>query len=36
MVFSMSEKEFATRLTVDGKVINRVEETKLVGVWLNT
>ena len=36
MVFSRSEKEFATRLTLDGNTIDRVEETKLVGVWLTT
>ena len=36
MVFSRSETEFATRLTVNGKTIDRIEETKLVGVWLTT
>ena len=36
MVFSRSETEFATRLTLDGDTIDRIEETKLVGVWLTT
>ena len=36
MVFSRSEKEFATRLCINGETLNRVEETKLVGVWLTT
>ena len=36
MVFSRSEKEFATRLTMNGRTIDRVEETKLVGVWVTT
>ena len=36
MVFSRSEKEFATRLTVKGQTLERIEETKLVGVWLTT
>ena len=36
MVFSRSEKEFATRLTVKGATLERIEETKLVGVWLTT
>ena len=26
----------ATRLALNGKTINRIEETKLVGVWLTT
>ena len=36
MVFSRSEKEFATRLTINGRTIDRVEETKLVGMWVTT
>ena len=36
MVFSRSETEFATRLSLNGKTIDRIEETKLVGVWLTT
>ena len=36
MVFSRSEKEFATRLSINGETLNRIEETKLVGVWLTT
>ena len=36
MVFSKSEKEFATRLSMNGKTLDRVEETKLVGMWVTT
>lgn len=36
MVFSRSETEFATRLSIDGDTIDRIEEVKLVGVWLTT
>ena len=36
MVFSRSETEIATRLTVNSKTIDRIEEIKLVGVWLTT
>ena len=36
MVFSRSETEVATRLRVNNKTIDRIEETKLVGVWLDT
>ena len=36
MVFSRSEIEMATRLTLNGKTLERIEETKLVGVWLTT
>ena len=36
MVFSRSETEMATRLTLNGKTLERIEETKLVGVWLTT
>ena len=36
MVFSRSNTEFATRLKMNNKVIDRIEETKLVGVWVTT
>ena len=36
MVFSRSETEFATRLVIKGNTVDRVEESKLVGVWLTT
>ena len=36
MVFSRSDTEFATRLSIQGETIERIEETKLVGVWLTT
>ena len=36
MVFSRSGTEFATRLSVKGETIDRIEETKVVGVWLTT
>jgi hypothetical protein len=36
MVFSRSETEIATRMTVNSKTIDRIEEIKLVGVWLTT
>ena len=36
MVFSRSETEVATRLTLNGNTINRIEEIKLVGVWITT
>ena len=36
MVFSRSDTEFATRLSLNGKTLDRIEETKLVGVWLTT
>jgi hypothetical protein len=36
IVFSRSETEFATRLTLNNKTIDRIEEIKLVGVWLTT
>ena len=36
MVFSRSETEFATRLSLNGETIDRIEEIKLVGVWLTT
>ena len=36
MVFSRSDKEIATRLTLNHKTIDRIEEIKLVGVWLTT
>ena len=36
MVFSRSDTEVATRLTLNGNTIDRIEEIKLVGVWLDT
>ena len=36
MVFSRSDTEMATRLSLNGKTIQRTENTKLVGVWLTT
>ena len=36
MVFSRSETEMATRLTMNNLTIDRVEEIKLVGVWVTT
>ena len=36
MVFSRSNTEFATRLTVNNTVIDRVEEQKVLGIWLST
>jgi hypothetical protein len=36
MVLSRSETEFATRLNMNARTSDRVEETKLVGVWLTT
>jgi hypothetical protein len=34
MVFSRFDTEFATRLTLEGETLNRIEEVKIVGVWL--
>ena len=36
MVFSRSNTEFATRMTMNGNTLDRVEEVKLVGVWVTT
>ena len=36
MIFSRSNTEFATRLTLNNKTLERVEEVKLVGVWITT
>ena len=36
MLFSRGNTEVATRLKVNGKTIDRIEETKLVGVWVTT
>ena len=36
MVFSRSQTEFATRLVVIDRTIDRIEEVKVVGVWLTT
>ena len=36
MIFSRSDTEFATRLSVNGKTLDRIEAVKIVGVWLTT
>ena len=36
MVFSRSETEVATRLALNGNTLERIEEVKLVGVWITT
>ena len=36
MVFSRSSTEFATRLTMNGNTLDRVEEVKLLGLWITT
>ena len=36
MVFSRSETEVATRLSVNGKTLDRIEEGKIVGVRVTT
>ena len=36
MIFSRSVTEVATRLTVNGQTLDRVEAVKVVGVWLTT
>ena len=36
MIFSRSQTEFATRLSVNDKILDRVEAAKVVGVWLTT
>ena len=36
MVFSRSETEVATRLSLNGNTLDRIEEIKLVGVWITT
>ena len=36
MVFSRSETEIATRIALNGETMERIEEIKLVGVWLTT
>ena len=36
MVFSCSNTEFATRLTMNGNTLDRVEEVKLLGLWITT
>ena len=36
MVFSRSNTEFATRLSLDSHTLDRIEEVKLVGVWLTS
>ena len=36
MVFSRSDTEVATRLTLNGRTLDRIEEAKIVGVWVTT
>ena len=36
MIFSRSHTEFATRLSLNHQTLDRIEEVKLVGVWLTT
>ena len=36
MIFTRSHTEFATRLALNGNTLERIEEIKLVGVWLTT
>ena len=36
MVFSHSSTEIATRLTLNGQTLDRVEEVKLLGLWITT
>ena len=36
MIFSRSNTEFATRLTLNNQTLDRIEEVKLVGVWVTT
>ena len=36
MVFSRSHTEFATRLSMENNTLDRVEEVKLVGIWITT
>ena len=35
MIFSRSEENFATRLTINSKKLDRVTESKLLGVWIS-
>ena len=36
MIFSRSSTEIATRLTLNGQTLDRVEEVKLLGLWITT
>ena len=36
MIFSRSNTEFATRLTLNNQTLDIIEEVKLVGVWVTT
>ena len=36
MIFTRSQTDFGTRLTVNDAKLDRVKETKIVGVWLTT
>ena len=35
LVFSRSEENFATRLSVNNRVIDRLSVTKILGVWIS-
>ena len=35
MIFSRSEEKFATRLSVNGTVLDRVKESKILGMWIS-
>ena len=35
MIFSRSEEDFATRLTVNGYKLDRVSVSKILGVWIS-
>ena len=35
MVFSRSEEDFATRLTINDTKLDRVSESQLLGVWIS-
>ena len=36
MIFTRSNTEIATRLTLNGNTLDRIEEVKLVGLWVTT
>ena len=36
MIFSRSNTEFATRLHINNIVIDRIEEQKILGLWLSS
>ena len=35
MIFSRSSEQFTTRLSVKGKVIDRIRESKILGLWIS-